>query len=190
MTICSPFETICDLRTPRAHEILRRRRYGVIEVERGRLVTVSFRPWPKLVTWFDARWLGPRRHRGGRGDRCRLYFNQPSGYRWALALVYVESSRDCRFGTFRGAVRLLDEIARIKQVDALLCDVSNGKISDRLLGRWGWEPYAPSRLHRNYIKRIYGCHAEPLPETSPLLAAWAEGKPTMTRLVNSPIWNC
>lgn len=190
MPIGAPFETICDLRTPRAIDILRRRRYGVIEVQRGRLVAVRMRPCPKLVTWLDARWLGVRRHLHATGDRCRLYFNQPSGYPWALALVYVESSRDCRFATFRGAVRLLDEIARIKQIDALLCDASNGRISDRLLERWGWQPHAPSRFHRNYIKRLYGEYPDPLPETSPLLAAWAEGQPARHPLLPAPSWNC
>lgn len=190
MRIFPPFETICDLRTPRAVEILKRRRYGVIEVERGRLVSVRFMPIPKLVTWFDARLIGPRRHARNGGDRCRLFFNQPTRFPWALALVYVESSRDCRFSTFRGAVRLLDEIARVKQVDALLCDASNQKISDRLLRRWGWESHAPSRFHRNFIKRLYGNYPEPLPETSPLLAAWAEGKPTLARIATSPAWNC
>ena len=35
-------------------------------------------------------------------------------------------------------------IARLKGSDAILCDASNLRISDRLLARWGWTPHAAS----------------------------------------------
>ena len=60
--------------------------------------------------------------------------------------------------TFRRALTALDEIARIKRSDALLADVSNLRISDRLLARWGWVPHCPSRWHRHFIKRFYGSY--------------------------------
>jgi hypothetical protein len=56
---------------------------------------------------------------------------------------------------------VLDEIARLKRSDALLCDVSNWRISERLMARFGWEPHCPSRWHRHYIKRFYGEYPPP-----------------------------
>jgi hypothetical protein len=53
---------------------------------------------------------------------------------------------------------ILDEIARLKQSDALLCDAISERITTRLLSREGWEPHCPSLFHRHYIKRFYGVY--------------------------------
>jgi len=44
---------------------------------------------------------------------------------------------------------VLDEIARIKGADALLCEVANFRISDRLMTRWGWTPHQVHRLRHH-----------------------------------------
>ena len=136
--------------------LLRTRHYGMIEVVDGQLQRIVLRPWPKLVSLPEVWWLGANHHAHQTGDRCRLYYNQPRRHGNFLALVYVVSDRDCTFASFRRAVELLDEVARAKQSDAILCDVWNLRISDRLLARWGYEPHKPQRWHRNYIKRFYG----------------------------------
>ena len=64
----------------------------------------------------------------------------------------------CTLSTFHGGLNVLDQIAQIKNADALLCDAWNSRISDRLLSRWGWQPHTKSRWHRNYIKRFYGTY--------------------------------
>ena len=165
------FDTITDL-TSHA-ERLRPRRHGVIEVADERLARIVLRPWPKTVSlcdvWFDrAVW-----HRWRRGNRCWLYFNQPASCPDYLTLRYVVSTADATLGTFRGALEVLDEIARIKGTQAIVCDASNRRISARLLSRWGWEPHCPSRWHRHYIKRFYTGHAAPLAKPR-LLTACAE----------------
>ena len=58
--------------------------------------------------------------------------------------------------TVHAALAALDEIARIKQTDALLADVLNFRLSAPLLARYGWVPHKPNRWHRHYIKRFYG----------------------------------
>lgn len=137
-------------------ELLRRRRYGVIEMAAGQLVGIQLRPWPKVVSIWETMLRGERFHRQNSGDRCWLYYNQPRHYPGFLALTYVLSTRQCRLATFKGALDVLDEIARLKGTDALLCDAANSRISDRLLSRWGWQSHCPSRWHRNFIKRFYG----------------------------------
>jgi hypothetical protein len=154
------FETVTDLAA--GAETLRRRPYGVIEVTDQGLTRVRLRPFPKLISLPEAVFLGQWRHARRRGDRCWLYYNQPRRFRSFLALKYVVSTRGTTLRTFRTALAVLDEIARLKGTDAILCDVSSSRISDRLLARWGWEPHKPSRWHRHFIKRFYGQYPPPI----------------------------
>jgi hypothetical protein len=150
------WETVTDLAAGSA--VLRRRRYGVIEVADEQLVRIMLRPLPKLVTWPEARLLGRFQHALRRGNACRLYYNEPRSAPGYLALSYLVSTRGATWRTVLGALAVLDEIARIKQSDALVCDVANVRISDRLLARWGWAPLRPRWGHRNFIKRFYGSY--------------------------------
>jgi hypothetical protein len=147
------FATAYDLNSDA--ELLRRRRYGVIEVADERLARIVLRPWPKFATWAEARILGDWRHRYRAGKVCRLYYNQPRPGNF-LTLAYVESARHAGLVNFRAALAVLDEIARIKRSDFLVTDVANSRISDRLLARWGWSPLTPRRWHRLFVKRFYG----------------------------------
>lgn len=134
-------------------DVVRRRRYGVIETCAGRLDRIVWRPFPKIVTALGAKMLAPWLRRLRRGNRCRLYFNEPRSCPGFLALRYVESTCDADFATVRRALAVLDEVARLKNSDALLCDVTNLNISDRMLAWFGWVPHAPMPGHRNFIKR-------------------------------------
>ena len=128
---------------------------------RGELVAIHLRRWPKLISGVEAIWLGGRVHHGRAGDRCLIYYNQPRRLPNFLAIPYFVSHRDCTLATFNRALEVLDLVAEVKRIDALVCDVWNRRISARLLARWGWEPHQPSRWHRNYIKRFYGQYPAP-----------------------------
>jgi hypothetical protein len=148
------FETVANLKE--GAETLRHRPYGVIEVADGRLHRIVLRPFPKIVSLPGALLIGNWRHRHSPGGFLRLYYNQPRRFPNFLVLKYVESGRNTSMATLTRALAVLDEIARLKRTDALLCDVSNGRITTKLIGRWGWAPHCPSWLHRHYIKRFYG----------------------------------
>jgi hypothetical protein len=150
------FETITDWTAQ--SERLRKRPYGVIEVADGRLRRVAIRPFPKLVSLPGIRLIGGWQHRRQSGDRIRLYYNQPRRFPNFLTLKYAESARNTSMATIVRALAVLDEIARLKRSDALLCDVANGRITDKLLARWGWESHCPTWFHRHYIKRFYGVY--------------------------------
>ena len=105
--------------------------------------------------------IGRWRHGRRDGDFLRLYYNQPWRHSNFLAIKYAESTRQTSFGTLVRALAVLDEIARLKQSDALLCDATNTRITARALSRWGWEPHCPSRWHRHFIKRFYGRYPPP-----------------------------
>ena len=139
-------------------ESLRRHRYGVIDIREGRLVSIRLRPWPKLVSLPEVLFGQLWQHRRTSGDRCRVYYNQPRSCPNFLALKYIVSSRGTSVRSFFAALTTLDQIARIKNSDAILCEVTNFRVSERLLARMGWERHTKSRWRRNYIKRFYGAY--------------------------------
>jgi hypothetical protein len=149
-------ETIVDFDAGRTR--IRARRYGVIETVGGRLAAVHLRPWPKLVALPELVPMDPRYHASGAGDRCLLYYNQPWRAPSFLALKYIVSTSGTSYATFRAALKVLDAIAALKQIDAIVCDAANVRLSDRLMARLGWEPHKPQRWHRNFIRRFYGSY--------------------------------
>ena len=149
-------ETITDLRTEA--DSLLSRRHGVIEAIGGRFRKVVLRPFPTLVSSAHTALLGGWHHGHREGDRCLLYFNQPRRFRNFLVVKYIVSSRGTGYATYRRVLEALDEVARIKGTDALLCDLANHRITESMSRRWGWEPHKPSRWHRHYIKRFYGVY--------------------------------
>jgi hypothetical protein len=148
------FETVTDLEE--GAEVLRHRAYGVIEAAGGRFRRVVLRPFPKIVSLPDVLLLGGWYHRHYRRDRCLLYYNRPWRFPNFLAVKYVVSGRGTRYSTLCRVLEVLDEIARLKRTDALLCELTNWRISREMMLRRGWEPHCPSRWRRHYIKRFYG----------------------------------
>ena len=74
---------------------------------------------------------------------------------------YVVSGRGTAYGTVRRVLDVLDEIARLKKSDALLCHLRNRRISPEMMARRGWEPHCPSGGPGHYIKRFYGNYPPP-----------------------------
>jgi hypothetical protein len=148
------FETVVHL--GRGAEAIRAGRYGVIETCDGQFERVRLRPWPKLASLGGSLLLGKLRHRWLTGDRCRLFFDQPCRHPKFLAVKYIESGRGTSYRTFRRALEALDEIARIKGTDALLCELATWRITRDMMLRWGWEPHHVSWWRRHYIRRFYG----------------------------------
>jgi hypothetical protein len=137
---------------------LRRHRYGMIEVADGRFRRVMLRLLPKIVSAPGIHFIGGWRHRHRPGDSIRIFYDQPWRFPNFLAVKYAESTSRTSMATLIRASAVLDEIARLKQSDALLCDVTSGRMTTQLLSRWGWEPHCPSSFHRHYIKRFYGVY--------------------------------
>jgi hypothetical protein len=163
------WETIADLEAaaPRIYA----RRYGVIHTQAGRFEQLRLRPFPKWSTVADVHLFGRRRHDRLAGDCCWLYYNQPWGHERFLALTFLVSSSGGTLATVSRALSVLDEIARIKQSDAILCDAYNLRLSDRVLRRWGWTPHHPTSNRRHFIKRFYGESASSEPRQDAAVSA-------------------
>ncbi len=138
-----------------AANLVRRRRYGIIRVSGGKFHSLSFRPWPKLISRFEIVTLGRWKHAQG-GDDCRLFYNFSVTSPGFLTLAYVESTAQTSWKTLRRSAEVLDWIAEIRGAHASVCELSNEKISTRLMQRVGWEPHCENLAGRHFIKRYYG----------------------------------
>jgi hypothetical protein len=89
-------------------------------------------------------------------DRCELFYHQPISAPGFLTLSYVHAGPGTSVSTLYAAGLVLDEIARLRQAHAIVSEISNSRISDRSLQRWGWEAHCPNLPGRHFIKRFYG----------------------------------
>ena len=165
------YETITDFEAGR--ERIRARRFGVIETVGGQFHALHLRPWPKLVSLPEIWPLGSRYHTSGEPDRCLLFYNQPWRMPNFLALKYVVSTSGTSYATFRAALKTLDAIAELKQIDAIVCDAGNVRLSDRLDGavRLGatqaaalapqFHPAVLRQLPGNFFSNDFACATNP-----------------------------
>ena len=137
---------------------LEARRAGHIVVQGGRLVAVFGRWWPYLGNHIRAAW--DQRFRQTEVDRCELFYHAPLSSPQFLTLSYIHSGERTSLASLYAATLVLDEIARIKRSLAIVCNVTNDRISDRLLARWGWETHCHAWSGRHFIKRFYGEYPE------------------------------
>ena len=162
-----PFiESVRDLAA--GENLLRTRSYGMIEFANGRLVRVQLKPWPKIASLVEINWIRDWKNHRRQRDVCRLFYNQPNQHRNYLALTYIESSSQTRAATVLNALKVLDYIAMLKRTDAILAELSNDQISDRLMKRLGWERHLENKRTRHWIKRFYGAYP---PEAKSLAAS-------------------
>jgi len=155
------FQSVPDLSA--GSDAARRARYGMIEVRQGRLSRIVLRPWPKLVSIVGLRLLGRWGLDRQPGDGVRLYYSQPRATPNYLAVTYIVSGRGATWADVCRSLAVLDSVARLKRSDAIVCDVTNPRISARLLRRQGWEPLSSNRWHRYYIRRFYGQYPAEMP---------------------------
>lgn len=139
-------------------QLLAGRRMGRVVIENGRLKAVYGRWWPHAGNLLQIFWdlhVGTRKC-----NRCELFFHEPLTALGFLTLSYVHSGPQTSIGTLYAAGLVLDEIAKIKCSKAIVCNVSNQRISERALQRWGWEPHCQHWSGRHFIKRFYGEYTE------------------------------
>lgn len=141
--------------------ILANRRAGKIVTCAGRLRCIQGRWWPYLGNHLDVLWDSSIRSM--QSDVCELYYHAPLACPRLLTLSYVRSGPKTSLSTFYAATLMLDEIARIKQTGAIVCNVTSGRLTDRLLRRWGWDEHCEGWTGRHFIKRLYGTYPE-MPE--------------------------
>ena len=135
---------------------LQRWRCGRIVMRSGRLIEVQHRLFPGSVSVAQVWWQGKFKRQSE--DVCLLDYHQPLASPGFLTLDYIRAGKGTSYKTFVGACHVLDEIARIRQANAIVAHVSNGSISDRLLIRLGWQRHLTDWPGRHWIRRFYGVY--------------------------------
>lgn len=158
------YETVTDINAEA--EVVRRRRFGVIEAVDGEFRRVIFRPWPKWISIPEVLFLSAWIHRRRRRDRCLLYFDQSWRQPNYLAVKYLLTYGGTSYASVVAARRAVDDVARVKGSDALVCQVSNKRLNGRIMKRWGWEPLNDSPRCTLYVRRFYGEYPGSRAETS------------------------
>ena len=146
----------------RDKDIVLRRSYGVIEVRNAELYAIHFRPYPKLVSVAEIKWseFWQRSTATIQCDRVLLYFNQPLLHKKFLALKYFVSDYKSSLASIAVCLSVLDYVAKIKQTDAIVTEITNNRIKDRHLSHFGWEEHMQGKRARHWIKRFYGEYPE------------------------------
>ncbi|MEQ1825161.1 MAG: hypothetical protein ABL921_04420 [Pirellula sp.] len=143
---------------------LLRWRYGEVETHAGHLVAISGRWWPWLAsqwdTWRDA-YL-----KDLPTDVCRFYYAFPIRSPDFMAVLYTHSGPMTQYKTFCKGVTVLDEIAMMRKVQAVVCQATNERLNERLMRRLGYVRHAFSLGENHYIKRLKG--SKSLSNESPL----------------------
>lgn len=87
-------------------------------------------------------------------SRCEIDFHVPRGMPSFLTLDYIRSGRSATYADFRRCVRTLEQIGRIKRSYAIVANITNPAITDRLLTRFGWQQHCLTWKGRHWIRRL------------------------------------
>jgi hypothetical protein len=125
---------------------------GTIRMASGQLLDIRCGILPKRASVARV-WLASR-FRSLPEDHCSISYHSPLLGRY-LALDSVFAGPNTSYRTLRGACEILDEVARLRGAVAIFAHVSNSRISDRLLRRFGWLQHPTQSPGRHWIKRFY-----------------------------------
>lgn len=173
-------------RLENAAPLVRRRRYGIIRVQDGQFHSLSFRPWPKIISRLEIATLGRWHHARG-GNQCRVFYSFPLSSPGFLSVAYIESSSKTNWKTLRRCGELLDWIAEIRQANAAVCELINTNASTRAMQRQGWEPHCEHFANRHFIKRYYGSYPRHdwLPEVVAHAENFRRGHPSLNESLDA-----
>ena len=144
--------SVRDLADPVQQALIVQRRSGCIVTCGGSLVAIHARWWPYHGNLLMAALESSFRTLPA--DVCELYYHQPAGMPDFLTLSYARAGAITSLATLYAASQTLDEIARLRKTGAIVCHVTNSRISDRLLHRWGWQAHCLHWRGRHFIKRF------------------------------------
>lgn len=127
-------------------------RYGEVELSDGEIVAIYPRWWPRVgsqwESWQDSylRTLPP--------DSCRAYYAFPRRAPGFMSVLYARSGPRTQYKTISRAARAMDEIAGIRDAQAIVCQMVSERGTERLMKRWGYVRHAFALGDNHYIKRL------------------------------------
>lgn len=132
--------------------LIRKWRYGAIEIRDGELVCISARWWPRLASEWES--LREQLIKTLPGGVCRMYYSFPWRTPGFMVLAYAHSGPDTTYRSIRCGLRCLEQIAIVWDSQAIVCQATNNRLSERTMNRWGYEKHALSLGDNHYIRRL------------------------------------
>jgi len=133
-------------------DLIRAWRYGEVELSNGEFVGIYARWWPRFGSQWET-WqetynptLPP--------DSCRAYYAFPRKAPGFMSVLYARSGPSTQYKTIYRAVNAMDEIAKLRDAQAIVCQMVTERGSERLMKRWGYVRHAFSLAGNHYIKRL------------------------------------
>ena len=127
-------------------------RYGEIDVSRGELVAISPRWWPRFGSQWES-WQDSY-FKTLPVDTCRAYYSFPKRAPGFMSVLYAHSGPGTKYKTILRTVTAMEEIATLRDAQAIVCQLVSARGNDRLMKRWGYVPHAFSLGDNHYIKRL------------------------------------
>ena len=126
--------------------------YGELELSDGNLIGIYPRWWPRIASQWEA--FQDSYIRTLRADFCRAYYAFPRRAPGFMSVLYAKSGPNTQYKTLYRAVLVIDEIARLKDADAIVCQTISSRASERLMNRCGYVRPAQSVGENHSIKRL------------------------------------
>lgn len=127
-------------------------RYGEIELFNGSLAAIYPRWWPRWGSQWESYW--DSYHRVLPADHCIAYFAFPRSAPGYMSVLYAHSGPNTQYKTIYRAVSTMDQIAKLRNSDAIVCQMVSERGTERLMNRWGYVRHALSLGDNHYIKRL------------------------------------
>lgn len=127
-------------------------RYGTVALRHGEVVTIQARWWPRWGTLWGA--MSDRVIRTLPEDECRFYYSFPRSAPGYMSLLYVHAGEKTSYKTFHQGILAIDTIAQLKHARAIVCQVTNDRLTTRMMTRWGYCQHAENLGPNHYIRRL------------------------------------
>lgn len=127
-------------------------RYGTVVLQNGRVILIQARWWPRWGTVWGA--MTDRVVRVLPEDECRFYYSFPRSSPGFMSLLYVHAGEKTCYSTFHQGIVAIDTIARWRNSKAIVCQVTNSRLTHRMMTRWGYVRHAESLGDNHYIHRL------------------------------------
>ncbi len=127
-------------------------RYGVVEVHNDRSYRIYRRLLPKMPSvweaWLDAKW------RRLPENQLRLYYNVSYRCEGYMILAYAQAGQNTSVANFRTGLSVLEEVAKLKRLQAIVCHATNPRLTERVMNYFGYTRHATHLKGYHYIKRL------------------------------------
>ena len=126
--------------------------YGELEFCDGRLISIRPRWWPRIGSTWES--MQDSYLRNVPNKVLIAYYAFPLRSPGFMSVLYAHSGPETQYKTILRAVLTVDEIARLRNAQAIVCQTVSARATERLMSRWGYVRHAITLGNNHFIKRL------------------------------------